>query len=128
VFKYNSKWDRLKIKYDFDYDHINNNNTVGELLEIQREFCKYARIFKKKKSQYDIDNYKTFLHKSMIKMMNDIIVPLNGTYGMVRDLIYKNQCYVKKEEKKFSNKINYEALKELLGEKYYNEIYDSIKP
>jgi hypothetical protein len=60
----------------------------------------------------------------MILMINEIIVPLNGVYGVVDQIVEKNKSYIKKPENKRSNKINYDALKKLIGEEEFKKLYE----
>jgi hypothetical protein len=57
VFKYNNKWERIKIIYDFDYDYINEHKTVSKLLHMQHELTEFARLFKSTKQKRDIERY-----------------------------------------------------------------------
>ncbi len=57
-------------------------------------------------------------------MINEIIVPLNGVYGVVDQIVEKNKSYIKKPENKRSNKINYDALKKLIGEEEFKKLYE----
>ena len=125
VFNYHGNWTRIERIYKFDFDYINENGVANDLLHMQREYRRYARLFDiiktkdKKIDPLDIESYRRFINESIKNMITKIIVPMNGRYGHVGDLI-KKYDYLKNEPKKpiRSNRLNYDALEKMFGREF----------
>lgn len=116
VFHYNDDWKKIQQIYDFDYEYINETNCTDDLLQIEREYRKFGKLFKNNKNITDIEDYKKFIEESFYLMINKIIIPIRHKVGKLDPLIKKyEQKYPKKQRK--SDKINYEALHKLIEEK-----------
>ncbi len=127
LFRYNSNWRRVQRIYDFDYDYINENGVAQDLLNMQREYRRYGRLFdigknNTKINQRDVESYRQFIKNSIKIMITKIVVPMNEKYGCVRHLIKKYE-YLNIEAKKpvKSNRINYDALEQMFGRQFMIE-------
>jgi hypothetical protein len=127
LFRYNSNWKRVERIYDFDYDYINENGVAQDLLNMQREYRRYAKLFDINKNntkinQRDVESYRQFIKNSIKIMITKIVVPMNEKYGCIRHLIKKYE-YLKIEAKKpvKSNRINYDALEQMFGRQFMIE-------
>ena len=114
VFKHNSNWKRMDRDFFVDYSYIRETNCEKDLLNIQCELRKYAKIFKifckeNTSHQYFLISYKTFIKESMEKMIQKIINPFSIRLDYCIQIIEK-YSYMKKVK---SKKINYEVLEQL---------------
>jgi hypothetical protein len=122
VFNYHGNWKKIEKIYDFDFDYINEQGVAKDLLHMQKEYRRYGRLFdiiktkNNKINNLDIESYRRFINESIKIMITKIIVPMNGKYNSIIDLIKKYE-YLQNEPKKQirSDKINYDALEKFLG-------------
>ncbi len=125
VFNYHGNWKKIEKIYDFDFDYINEEGVAKDLLNIQREYRRYARLFDNSKIKNikinlnDIESYRKFINQSIKLMITKIITPMNGKYNSITHLIKKYE-HLHNEPKKHvrSNKLNYDALEKMLGREY----------
>jgi hypothetical protein len=115
VFKCDANWKKISRKYDFDYEYVNNTDSNNDIINIEKEFRKYARIFKTinniEKSVY-INEYKKFISKTMDLMVNKIIIPIEIIMIRYTSIIEKYRNIYRIEPKK-SPKLNYEVMQQL---------------
>ena len=135
IFRYNGNWKKVERIYDFDYDYIHENDVSRDLLHMQKEYRRYAKLFDNSKinskinsknnskiTERDVESYRQFINDSIKIMITKIVIPMNEKYGCVRHLIKKYE-YLKIEPKKpiRSNKLNYDAIEQLFGREFMIE-------
>ena len=113
VFKYNSNWKRMDRDFFVDYSYIRKTNCEKDLLNIQRELRKHAKVFKifcrdNVSHLYFLVSYKNFIKESMEIMIQKIINPFSIRLDSCKEIIEK-YSYMKKVK---SKKINYEVLEQ----------------
>lgn len=118
VFNYEANWKKVFKKYDFDYDYVNETGSSNDIIQIEKDFRKYARFFKNmkdiKNSKY-LTEYKKFISDTMDIMVNKIIIPIEEIMQRFYPIIEKYRSVYKKKEKR-SSKINYAALEKLMNQ------------
>jgi hypothetical protein len=125
VFNYYANWKKIERIYKFDFDYINEHGVAKDLLHMQSEYRRYGRLFDNTKMKnnkinpLDVENYKKFINDSIKIMITKIIVPMNGKYNSIINLI-KKYDYLKYEPKKQirSNKLNYDAIEKMFGKEF----------
>ena len=121
VFNYKGKWDKISRSFDFNYDYVNESGSSKDILRIESQYRKYARIFKSKtdiKNSVELIEYKKFISQSMDLMVNKIIYPMERVMTRFTEMIIKYRAIYKKVEEHIeqkSSKINYELLQKFLS-------------
>lgn len=117
VFNHKANWKKVFKKYDFDYDYVNESGSHNNIILIEKEFRKYARLFKVTrdiKNSTHIDEYKKFISETMNMMVNKIIIPIEEIMHRFHPIIEKYRSIYKPPSKQ-SSKINYDALEKLMN-------------
>jgi hypothetical protein len=114
VFKHNSNWKKMERDFFVDYTYIRETECEKDLLKIQSETRKYAKIFKifcseNASHQYFLISYRNFIKESMELLIKKVINPFSIRLDSCKQIIEK-YSYMKKIK---SKKINYEVLEQL---------------
>lgn len=114
VFKHESNWKKMGREFYVDYTYIRETDCEKDLLKIQHELRKYAKIFKifcsdNASHRSLLIGYKKFIKESMETMVKKIVVPFTIRLDSCKEIIEK-YSYMKKGK---SKKINYEVVEKL---------------
>ncbi len=124
-FRYNSEFKNKKyIKTRMNYDYADDNGTPDKFLAIQKKINKYRLHIRQDNWYEDIEKeYIDFLKESMKIMVNEIVVPIFDIHEKYQEIIDKyKKKYLNQRQK--SPKLNYDALRKLLGDDFVNNLDD----
>ncbi len=116
----NKKFIMTRMNYEF----ADENRTPDTFLDIQKQINVYRKYLRKDEWSHHIQlEYIDHVNTWMKLIVQEIVVPIPDIPTKYQDIIDKyNKKYV--EKKKKSSRINYEALKQLFGDKYNSDHYD----
>jgi hypothetical protein len=109
VFKYNGEWKKMGRDYHVDYEYINATRCEQDLLNIQARLRFFSRLFKNNITKLNVQLYESYIQTEINTLVTKISYPIQINMQSIRDLVEK----YKHLNPKRSDKINYEAIKQL---------------
>jgi hypothetical protein len=101
-------------KFDFDYDIMEENGSMEDLLSIQRQLPYFRSNIKISNINTFINEYIDFMNESLKKLCTTVYLPVKGISYEYMGLINKYRDYFKEHRvQKKSPKLNYEVLAQL---------------
>jgi hypothetical protein len=116
VYNYNANWKKINRLFKFDYEFCNSTKSAENMMLIEKEYRKFARIFKNLQPceieiSPKLNEYKLFLSKYMEIMVNQIIIPIEIIMTTYDNTIKKYRKIYSQQKK--SSKINYDVLEKI---------------